>query len=417
MDKKEQSFVFSDTTKQPTTAEKQKTITAIPLSAKIIDSTSDNDNVVKAVKAVPRNSDSHRPVTAINVARAIPLTPADTKPEDVVKATKVVPLTPADTKTEDVMKVARAVSLKKTDETQTASSSAIKDAKITPDIAEETLTEPSDIADRKKSTGPTRKLPIPLNSEEGIQLTDENIAHRMQNAENKPLPDTGPTQKIAIPASENVRINLDDKPDKPAPVSKTNTKKTDAAKTNRTTQATNHLNVKFGPFLKKARMAKNLSLADVEDKTRIRKCYIEALEEENFNNLPPIVYVCAYVKTLCVSYEIDNDMQELTLSELKKLLPTHLSNETIQNLDIDCEIDEAEEHKLKLIVTSSVAVIALLCIIGAVSLWLMNSEKQPIQQPLKLGLTTKFDRSELLQLSPPQSIKMTVLIPDFKTTN
>ena len=49
--------------------------------------------------------------------------------------------------------------------------------------------------------------------------------------------------------------------------------------------------VGIGEKLKEARLKKNLTLTDVENITKIRARYIQALEEENFKILPGNVYI------------------------------------------------------------------------------------------------------------------------------
>ncbi len=376
MKKQEQSFTFSESSSQSAANEKKRKVVSLSSATKLTPEPANNIDKAQVI------TDAH----TTKAVKAVPL------------AGKIVTSLPDEN---SAVKVAKAVTL----------TPVPKD--------DESVTEQINSGQKEeKITGPTRKLPIPMNKEKGVQLTDENIEHRLHKSEEKKLPDTGPTQKIPIPPSKNVRINLEAEPAKSKPAKQASEKKVKAKDDKPIAEPVNpDLDIKFGKYLKDARNAKKMSLAEVENKTKIRKNYIEALESENFVNLPPIVYVCAYVKNLCLSYEIDNDTRGKILAELKKLLPTHLSNETIQNLNIDCEIDEAEEHKLNIIVTTILVVITLICLIIAVSVWLMNSGESPQQPPTLLGQTTKFERSKLIELSPHQSVEMTILVPDFKTTN
>jgi transcriptional regulator with XRE-family HTH domain len=446
MEKQEQSFTFSESSSRPAATEEKrkvvslssatkltpvpannidtaqvitahtpKAVKAVPLAGKIVTSLPDENSAVKKAKAVtltPVPEDDE----PVKVAKAVTLTPVP-EGDEPVKVVKAVTLTPVP-EDDEPAKVVKAVTLTPVPEDDEPVK-VVKAVTLTP-VPEDNESVTEQINPGKKEekiTGPTRKLPIPMNKEKGIQLTDENIEHRLQKSEEKNQPDTGPTQKIPIPPSKNVRINLEAEPAKSKPVKQAAEKKVKAKDEPIAEPVNPDLDIKFGKYLKDARNAKKMSLAEVENKTKIRKNYIEALESENFVDLPPIIYVCAYVKNLCLSYEIDNDTREKILAELKKLLPTHLSNETIQNLNIDCEIDEAEEHKLNIIVTTILVVIILACLVTAVSIWLLNSGDSPQQTATSSGQTTKFERSKLIELSPHQSVKMTVLDPDFKTTN
>ena len=56
--------------------------------------------------------------------------------------------------------------------------------------------------------------------------------------------------------------------------------------------------VGIGEKLKEARLKKNLTLTDVENITKIRARYIQALEEENFKILPGM-YILKVFENLC----------------------------------------------------------------------------------------------------------------------
>ena len=51
-----------------------------------------------------------------------------------------------------------------------------------------------------------------------------------------------------------------------------------------------------GEILKKTRVEKNLSLEEVENKTKIRKKFLEALEEDNWEKIPGAAYTKGFLK-------------------------------------------------------------------------------------------------------------------------
>ncbi|MBM7564681.1 helix-turn-helix domain-containing protein [Paenibacillus sacheonensis] len=61
----------------------------------------------------------------------------------------------------------------------------------------------------------------------------------------------------------------------------------------------------LGALLKKAREQRNLSLDDIQDLTKIRKRYLEAIEEGNYSVLPGSFYVRAFVKNYAESVGLD----------------------------------------------------------------------------------------------------------------
>ena len=52
----------------------------------------------------------------------------------------------------------------------------------------------------------------------------------------------------------------------------------------------------LGELLRKTRESKGLSVADVEESTRIRSSFLQALEEEAWDRLPPTAYVKGFLK-------------------------------------------------------------------------------------------------------------------------
>ena len=52
----------------------------------------------------------------------------------------------------------------------------------------------------------------------------------------------------------------------------------------------------IGEKLKEERVRLGYSLEEVEEETKIRKYYLEAIENENFAVLPPKVYAVGFVK-------------------------------------------------------------------------------------------------------------------------
>jgi cytoskeletal protein RodZ len=61
----------------------------------------------------------------------------------------------------------------------------------------------------------------------------------------------------------------------------------------------------LGELLRKAREDKGLSLAQVEEATKIRHAYLQALEEEDFDRLPAPVYVKGFLKNYALFLGLD----------------------------------------------------------------------------------------------------------------
>ncbi|WP_028595514.1 helix-turn-helix domain-containing protein [Paenibacillus assamensis] len=63
----------------------------------------------------------------------------------------------------------------------------------------------------------------------------------------------------------------------------------------------------LGQMLKKARLEKGLSLDDVQEATKIRRRYLEAIEEGDYKVLPGSFYVRAFVKTYAETVGLNPD--------------------------------------------------------------------------------------------------------------
>jgi transcriptional regulator with XRE-family HTH domain len=185
----------------------------------------------------------------------------------------------------------------------------------------------------------------------------------------------------------------------------------------------------FGKMLYDARNRLNLSIAQVAQETKIQKEYLEALESEDFSRLPPMVYVCAYVRKLSALYKIEQSRTEEVIEVLKKNLEVSLSEEIIANLDIDREHSPESEQKVRSLYWMAAA--AVLLFIGLVSiavLMLMSPNNQdkkqtvaPVQ-PSSPASTVQaaaavpapaaaFDQARLENLKARQTVPMTELSP------
>lgn len=85
----------------------------------------------------------------------------------------------------------------------------------------------------------------------------------------------------------------------------------------------------LGQLLKKARVEKNLSLDDVQEATKIRKRYLEAIEEGDYKVLPGSFYVRAFVKTYAETVGLNPDE---VLQYYRNDIPTPEPEPTIEPL-------------------------------------------------------------------------------------
>lgn len=89
----------------------------------------------------------------------------------------------------------------------------------------------------------------------------------------------------------------------------------------------------IGEILKKTRLDKKISLEEVEKTTRIRKKFLIALEENNFNDLPAPTFTRGFLKNYCEYLGLSSGVviaifrRQTTGEEKEELLPKPIVNQ------------------------------------------------------------------------------------------
>lgn len=96
----------------------------------------------------------------------------------------------------------------------------------------------------------------------------------------------------------------------------------------------------LGQLLRKARLEKGISLEDMQETTKIRKRYLEAIEEGNYKLLPGNFYVRAFIKSYSESVGLDpNEVLQLYKNVIpasqvdSKVEPNHRKRSGIKTND------------------------------------------------------------------------------------
>lgn len=79
----------------------------------------------------------------------------------------------------------------------------------------------------------------------------------------------------------------------------------------------------IGQILKEARLKKNYSLGYLEEKTKIKKSFIEEIENQNWEALPPFATVMGFVKNVSTLLDLD---EKNVVAVLKRDYPPHKMN-------------------------------------------------------------------------------------------
>lgn len=161
-------------------------------------------------------------------------------------------------------------------------------------------------------------------------------------------------------------------------------------------------------LLEEARCRMGLSAADVEEITKIRSVYINALERGNFDELPQPVYILAYIRRLCELYGMSAEEQKQVVEPW-----CEISFESPDNYSTTVYSDESGDNrkvirKLEAVIFSVVALavvaLAVFGIILLVSFVRGNSGNDD----------AAFDEAGIVNLQTARDLKVVEPMPQLR---
>lgn len=115
--------------------------------------------------------------------------------------------------------------------------------------------------------------------------------------------------------------------------------------------APKHMNVSegasIGHILQEARSKIGLSQDQVAIQTKIKKSYIEALERDDFDHLPSMVYVKAYIRRLCQEYGIDEKVIEKAIKVHGKQNDSSVPDDVLIELEKSKQVNFEKQKRLQ----------------------------------------------------------------------
>jgi transcriptional regulator with XRE-family HTH domain len=162
----------------------------------------------------------------------------------------------------------------------------------------------------------------------------------------------------------------------------------------------------LGKYLQEVRVKTGLSLQQVEQETKIQKCYVEALEMENFKGLPPAVYVLAYARKLCNYYQVSPGKTDLIVEELRSHLEYSVPDDLFVKMNIDRVVDEENEQKLRYLVWAFVGAVILFAGVVAIAVMMIiapSDDNKSSEVPAD-NVLAQFDGNKLNELIAPQQL-------------
>ena len=164
----------------------------------------------------------------------------------------------------------------------------------------------------------------------------------------------------------------------------------------------------LGQTLAELRRRSGMEIADAAAETMIKSAYIEALENDNFSEIPHMVYALAYVKKLCALYGVSAANADELLSGLREELAYEIP-EDIDKSVICREQDEETRRKLRQISVGLIAgavLIVLLLVIGGTTL-ILRSRSRRTREDFSASVEEQISSDWLVKKLPAQQLKTT----------
>ena len=159
----------------------------------------------------------------------------------------------------------------------------------------------------------------------------------------------------------------------------------------------------FGECLAELRHRHNLTIRQLAEETKIRETYLEALEAEDYKNLPQLVYVMGYIRKLCNLYGVSREDADALTAGLRERLQYELP-EDITKTVVDHEVSEENERKLRQLMLLIAGVLALVVIAFVVVGVLILVGLRSGAAGDSAGVP--FDESRLIELQPEPRIEL-----------
>lgn len=149
----------------------------------------------------------------------------------------------------------------------------------------------------------------------------------------------------------------------------------------------------IGEILKNKRQSLNLSLDDIVEVLRIKKSYLEALENDNFMLLPGNAYAIGFLK----SY---SSYLNLNVSEIIDLYKQVMSQNDV-SVEFFNSVDDKPLVKDSLINTNYVIIFVLVCILGGIISYLVKNTND---SSVELNIKQSTIAEDNLEISLPSAL-------------
>ncbi len=166
------------------------------------------------------------------------------------------------------------------------------------------------------------------------------------------------------------------------------------------------MELELGSLLKRARQEKGLSLDDIQEETKIRKKYLEAIEENNFDVLPGNVYLKVFIKGYAREVGIDyqkllENYEILTIKDEKK---SKLDQDYLEGQKISSSSQKNKKKKNPLKIILIILLILFLGAAGVYTYQYVNNSKIRLLNQQNSQNNNIEEESELLESGDEEEI-------------
>ena len=151
--------------------------------------------------------------------------------------------------------------------------------------------------------------------------------------------------------------------------------------------------INIGETLRKARIDKKISLDELQQRTKIQKRYLLAIEENDFQALPSEYYLRTFIRQYADEVKLDGDYLIDVLDGKDRPLPTYPELETVDGLRKNKHAENPTHARFKAtlpMISLGLVAVAIIAVVGYVT-WLDHQETAIIPE----NSSVQVERSEV----------------------
>lgn len=165
----------------------------------------------------------------------------------------------------------------------------------------------------------------------------------------------------------------------------------------------------FGITLRRLREESCLSIRNLAEELRIKESFLTALENEDYDSLPPEVYIVAYIRRLGAIYHLTDSEIVALSAKVRARMEVELPEDMDKVVAI-YEPSEENENKLRHIYMFFAAVLAIALILTAAGIYFFAvSRKESSRVVPNIAPVEHFSSDMLIKLQPEVKLDAPVL--------